>query len=359
MGKPAAALALLLFAAVSLAGWTDLVLTSLENGQPFHQGENITLTLVVKNNGLTDGSAAYIANVTLIPTACINGGAPLMLPGVAIVCPNVSADQGCTFRFRNATLRDTFAFENVTTQETCPNGTFHYSFSITGNTEVGSGGYFAATVKNASETFELRFTGALFCGDGACTEWRGENCSTCQRDCGRCGECATGRVDCMNDSIATCLGGFWQITTPCEAGCYYFRGEPACVAPCREGERGCAALNTATVCVNKRWKNETCMFGCLLGECKGNCDTAGCNDTCADSVRYHNGACDRVTGKCSYLKENCSFGCAGDACAQQGGGGGEGAGLLPAVAAAALVVAAAIAAYLKFIKKPGQPQPPA
>lgn len=344
---------LLILIPLASAGFADMVLTSPQGGQPVRQGGNITLALVIRNAGLSDGNAVYVTKVMLTPSSCINNGTPVTWHGAVIVCPEGTPDVTCAFRFRNATVNNTFAFEGITTMETCDNGEYAYSFYVEGNSEVGSGGSFSRTPKNATRAFTLSFTGPFYCGDGICTGWKGENCSSCSRDCGRCPECTPEKIACVNDSVMTCNStGFWEITQFCEAGCQLDRrGDPVCTEPCPEGDRECIGLNLASVCVNKRWRNETCPFGCLLGECKGNCDTAGCNDSCSQNVRYYGGACDHVTGRCSYSKENCSLGCAGNGCAGPGGGGGGGISITTLVAAIALVAVIALVAYLKFIKK--------
>ncbi len=344
---------LLLLIPIASAGFADMILTSPQDGQAVRQGGNITLALVIRNAGLSDGNAVYVTGVTLIPSSCINNGTPVTWRGAVIACPEGTSDATCAFRFRNATVNDTFAFENIPTMETCDNGGYSYSFYVEGNSEVGSGASFSRTPKNATTAFSVRFTGPFYCGDGICTAWKGENCSGCPRDCGRCPECTPEKIACVNDSVATCnSAGFWETTQFCEAGCQLDRrGDPACTAPCPESDRECVGLNTASVCVNKRWKNETCMFGCLLGECKGNCDTEGCNSSCSENVRYYNGTCDHVTGRCSYSKENCSLGCAGAGCAGPGGNVGGGISTVTIVAAIALIAAAALAIYFKFVKK--------
>lgn len=348
---------LILLSPLSFAGWADLIFTSPQDGQQVRQGDNITLTLFINNSGISDGNAAYTANVTLLPSACINNGVPLLAARGALVCPNTSLDSACAFRFRNAVLQDTYAFTNLTTDEACPNGEYHYSFLLEGNSEVGDGGSFSATVKNATAKFAVRFTGPRFCGDGSCDGWKGENCSECPRDCGRCPECVPGARRCEGDSIAECnSSGLWKYSA-CPGGCLVnVTGEPECIPPCAQGEKQCIAENTLSICESGKWRNITCPLGCLYDDCRGNCQTAGCPESCSDSLHLLNGTCGPVTGRCTYKSEYCERGCDGAGVRCMPGAtptptpaGGFNA--LPVAAGALLLIAVAAVIYLKFIRK--------
>ena len=305
----------LLLASAAFAGWNDLSLTSPQQGQGFRQGDNITLTMRVSNDGVTDGGAVYIFNATLTPNPCIANGTPLISEGAFILCPSSAIDLGCPNRFRGASTSYDFTFENLPTNEACENGEYSYAFTISGNSEAGASGSFSPEKRSANASFTLRFTGPYFCGDGTCTVWKNESCASCPQDCGRCAECESGAKSCLNDSVATCIDGFWQVTEECEAGCHIPKSEPECVTPCESGTRTCTAIDTLSVCENKRWRNITCEHGCLLDACKGSCETEGCPESCENSVHSFNGACDPITGNCNYQTETCELGCDGTACA--------------------------------------------
>jgi len=350
-------LAFLLFPLLAAAGWGDLTYSSEQSGMEFRQGGNITITLNITNTGVRDGGAVYISNVTLVPGPCINNGTNITIGG-GIICPNSTIDAGCAFRFRNATFKSFYSFENLPTSEACPNGEYYYEFLIVGNKEIGPGGNFAPGAMNASPKFSIRFIGPHFCGDGSCDGWRGETCETCSEDCGRCKECTPGERRCFGDDIGTCgSDGFWSYTH-CLGGCMPNEaGEPECIPPCTPGEKQCISANVLAVCENYKWRNVSCPFGCLYNDCKGDCEIAGCPETCANSIHLFNGSCNRVTGRCAYESEHCSEGCdeSGIACAgakptPSAGGGGGGFDLTIA-GVIILLLALIAAAYMKFMKK--------
>jgi len=367
MNKLLVALAILLiaFALISSAGWNDIAYSSPQDGIQFRQGGNITITLKLNNSGIRDGSAAYVTTLTLLPNPCISRGESITQQG-ATACPNTAADTGCVFRFKNATVNDTYTFENLTTDANCPDGEYQFSFHLEGNTEVGMGGSFADDVRTADPRFTINFIGPHFCGDGTCDDWHGENCTTCPRDCGACTVCVPGRRTCIGDSIAECsASGFWN-QTGCPGGCRLnATDEPECMPPCSNGARECIGESTLSVCDNHKWRSVACPFGCLYDDCKGNCATSGCPETCADFSHLSNGTCNSITGKCSYSEEHCSQGCdsAGVGCLGGGTqptpaptpGEGGGLGILPIAAGAVIVLALGAVAYFKFLKKPSEP----
>ena len=351
------ALVLLLLPLAASAGWNDLVYSSGQSGMDFRQGGNITLVLDINNTGVRDGSAVYISNVTLLPGPCINNGENITVSG-GVICPNSTIDIGCGFRFKNATIKSSYSFENLPTSEVCPNGDYYYVFLVFGNKEIGSGGNFASGLMNASPRFTIHFIGPHFCGDGSCDEWKGESCETCGEDCGRCKECIPGERKCVGDDIGECNSdGFWEYTR-CIGGCRLnATDEPECVPPCTPGEKQCVSANILAICENHKWRNVSCQFGCLYDDCKGNCETAGCPEMCANSTHLFYGKCNRATGKCTYKSEHCSQGCdeAGIACAgaQQTppAAGGEGGFDLTLVIVPIILLIVLAVLYLKFIKK--------
>jgi len=352
-------LLLFLAAPLALAGFGNLILISPQAGGTFHQGDYLNFTLIINNSGIHDGGAVYFTNITFLPNPCINNGEPISLPG-AIVCPESAIDPGCVQRFRAAHLQNVFEFRNLSTVEGCGDGMYKFHFMVSGNNEVGMDGSFSSFPKNLTQEFEMNFLGQLKCGDGICTVWKGENCSNCMSDCGRCPECAPGEVSCVNDSVGTCdERGFWGITEECVAGCWGVDEMPRCVTPCIGSSKMCVGENILSVCVAQRWENRSCPYGCIYDDCKGNCDAVGCGDRCTQGLLYTQGTCDHVRGVCSYAgNETCAQGCSEDGgkCAGASGGGG-GVDLTLLFGAIAAVVVFGVV-YFKFIRKKKEEAPP-
>ena len=345
-----------LAAPFAAAGFADLIISSPQSGAEFHQGDYITITVVLANTGMSDGGAAYLTEVRLVPNPCINHGVEISLPG-AIICPPSSMDSGCSLRFRNATLTNTFTFSNISTSEGCGNGKYEFTVRVSGNNEVGQGGFFGPFLQSKEREFEYDFIGPLYCGDRICTEWKGEDCHTCSVDCERCPECTPGETACSRDSIAACdERGYWEEVGYCEAGCHLVNGTPTCKEPCIDGIKSCVAENILTVCVAKRWENRTCPYGCIFDSCKGACGELGCENRCMGSTLFSGGVCDNVTGMCSYSRnETCPDGCTqdGTACLTKGG---LAAGFdIMLIAAAVLAIGAGVFAYFKFFRKKKAP----
>jgi len=206
--------------------------------------------------------------------------------------------------------------------------------------------------------YSLEFTGPYYCGDGICTAWKSENCTSCPEDCGECPVCTPGTRLCVNDSVHVCSEtGFWELEEFCDAGCVYDEAlKPKCRTPCVTGVQRCVGQNTLEVCVDKRWQNQSCDFGCLADACRGNCDKAGCPDYCENGVRYFNGNCTPVTGICDYEQEACAGACAADgvSCASTPTNGGSASnGGFDLLTTAGIVLGAALlgAAFFMIFKR--------
>ena len=129
------------------------------------------------------------------------------------------------------------------------------------------------------------------CGDGECSENAGENCSSCQQDCGRCrnvcrdGFCDEGENSCT--CAADCPG---RCNKP---GCEPEHGENCSNSPdCRCPPGGVCVGGTCTSC-----GDGICDAGENQYNCPSDCppDRGGCHPGCHGGLRDCESNCDGGT----------------------------------------------------------------
>jgi hypothetical protein len=156
------------------------------------------------------------------------------------------------------------------------------------------------------------------CGNGSCEATKGENCTTCPKDCG----CASGSI---------CQSGSCQASSSCGNGsCEAAKSENCSTCPqdcgCPNGQsctnsrcQNTCTPNATKVCVGNTvyWQDscgtrggrvEDCPSGwsCTNGQCQDGCKQTRCGSSCVDtqSSKEHCGTCGNA---CSF-DESCEWG---------------------------------------------------
>ena len=127
------------------------------------------------------------------------------------------------------------------------------------------------------------------CGDGTCNGDKGETCASCQNDCGVCSVCGNNKCEPPYETCTNCAGDCGSCTVKgcievvgCAFTCIDLDGFPpqfstTCVANCVS--QGCANVQFFVDQVL------TCAVQALISECLGGGDTLQCiQEACSPEI---------------------------------------------------------------------------